>query len=121
MMSRPLAVSQSVSLARGGTARSGIGLVRNEPHPIDHQHQTTSATMSGKSSPAGHGDAGHAGGPGDRSAIALVRSRHPAKGIILTSGPHRGGRCGVETGWKLLFPATRRALPHPAVYPRRIF
>ena len=37
-MSRPLAVSQSVSLAKGGTARSGIGLVRNEPHPIDDQH-----------------------------------------------------------------------------------
>ena len=69
-MSRPLADSQSVSLAEGGTSRSGIGLVRNEPHPIGHQHQTTTATMSGKPSPAGHGDAGQAGDSGDRSAIA---------------------------------------------------
>ena len=42
-------------------------------------------------------------------------------GIILTSGPHRGGCCGAETGRQRLFPAIRRTLPHPAPCSRMVF
>ena len=82
--------------------------------------------------PAGHGDAGHADDPGNQSARALLRPRNlptpPAgqpgagpqpKGVILTSGPHRARRRGAQMGCQGLFLATLRALPHPAVYPRR--